>query len=145
MIRSMQRRLAVVVLLFLVAVYACLCAVSYGAAVSGMVRESEQMLRSLAEPDPPMGGRIFPGQVGVPYFTLLVDGRGVLEDADQGQVEGAGDPERPPAVVAFHRVPGCGTGLADEGDFTVGYSYEAQISIVIDFWEGHFGYGKLTW
>ena len=66
MIRSMQRRLAVVVLLFLVAVYACLCAVSYGAAVSGMVRESEQMLRSLAEPDPPMGGRIFQGQVGVP-------------------------------------------------------------------------------
>lgn len=87
MIRSMQRRLAVVVLLFLVAVYACLCAVSYGAAVSGMVRESEQMLRSLAEPDPPMGGRIFPGQVGVPYFTLLVDGRGVLEDADQGQFD----------------------------------------------------------
>ena len=87
MIRSMQRRLAVVVLLFLVAVYACLCAVSYGAAVSGMVRESEQMLRSLAEPDPPMGGRIFPGQVGVPYFTLLGDGRGVLEDADQGQFD----------------------------------------------------------
>ena len=87
MIRSMQRRLAVVVLLFLVAVYACLCAVSYGAAVSSMVRESEQMLRSLAEPDPPMGGRIFPGQVGVPYFTLLVDGRGVLEDADQGQFD----------------------------------------------------------
>ena len=45
------------------------------------------MLRSLAEPDPPMGGRIFPGQVGVPYFTLLVDGRGVLEDADQGQFD----------------------------------------------------------
>ena len=55
MIRSMQRRLAVVVLLFLVAVYACLCAVSYGAAVSGMVRESERMLRSWRSRSPPPG------------------------------------------------------------------------------------------
>lgn len=87
MIRSMQRRLAVVVLLFLVAVYACLCAVSYGAAVSGMVRESEQMLRSLAEPEPPAGGLGVPGQVGVPYFTLVLDSRGVVMTADQGQFD----------------------------------------------------------
>ena len=87
MIRSMQRRLAVVVLLFLVAVYACLCAVSYGAAVSGMVRESERMLRSLAEPEPPAGDLGFPGQVGVPYFTLVLDSRGVVMTADQGQFD----------------------------------------------------------
>lgn len=87
MIRSMQRRLAVVVLLFLVAVYACLCAVSYGAAVSGMARESERMLRSLAEPEPPAGGLGFPGQVGVPYFTLVLDSRGMVVTADQGQFD----------------------------------------------------------
>ena len=85
MIRSMQRRLAVVILLFLTAVYACLCAVSYGAAVSGMARESERMLQALVDTGFPAGELGFPGQVGIPYFMLRLDEGGGVVDAQRGQ------------------------------------------------------------
>lgn len=92
MIRTMQRRLTAVLLLFLLGVYVGFCVVSYASSAGSMERDSEMLLRRLAESvisgeGLPGRGPDRPDQVGLPYFTLYADRSGAVFRAEWGQFD----------------------------------------------------------